>query len=669
MSGGAPEILQSYDIVGKLGEGGMGAIYRVRHRLLEQERVVKILRPHLGGDADFRARFLREAQLVARLRHPNLALLHEFALAESGAGCIVMEFIEGLSLKAVLETSGPPSLGLTLEIARQGLEALGYLQRNGILHRDISTDNLMLSRDHDGAPLVKLIDLGIARRTGDAQQTRLTATGAFLGKVRYAAPEMFGGDSTAVDPRADLYSFGIVLYELLTGVLPIAGEDANSLIAGHLFQPPRPFAETDRLGRVPEALRVVVLRALAKRREDRFASAAEFQAALAAVRERWPAAELDDILSHTPPPPTGGGDDLSAALSTIPVRDAGQASTVVMPPTAVTAPAAAPTVLMPDAPRTRRRRRAAVTAAAVVALLALAAWATRSEWWPAKKAVPEPPAESADGTLRALLAGGKAFALVIGNGDGYRQLPRLPSVAGDVSAVAELLQGRYGFDVTRVTEATREQTLLALERMQRRVGEADRLLVYYAGHGGREEVVGAASPLSIGYWLPVDAGPPPSEQAINNSEISSYLDRGAMRARQVLVVADSCYAGTIHPEDLGPKASSASGEERRRELERLVTASARLALASGGNEPVVEPASGRSLFTDAFLKVLTENRAVLSSSDLYARLGPLVSAASQRQLGAAQRPTFGVIPRIGDDGGEFFFVPSDTISRQPGAAQ
>ncbi len=637
MSGGAPDILQSYDVVGKLGEGGMGAIYRVRHRLLEQERVVKILRPHLGGDADFRARFLREAQLVARLRHPNLALLHEFALAESGAGCIVMEFIEGLSLRDVLETSGPPSLGLTLEIARQGLEALGYLHRNGILHRDISTDNLMLTRDHDGAPLVKLIDLGIARRTGDAQQTRLTATGAFLGKVRYAAPEMFGGDSTAVDPRADLYSFGIVLYELLTGVIPIAGEDANSLIAGHLFQPPRPFAESGREGRVPELVRAAVLRALAKRGEDRFATATEFQAALgAAAREPWATAELGEILAHTPPPPSGGGEDLSAALSTIPLREGGQDSTIVMPPTAVTASPSASTVLMPDAPRTRRRRRAAVIAATVVVLLAVAGWATRSWWWPSEPAVRPPPSgttESGETALRALLAQGKSYALVIGNGDGYGQLPRLPSVSGDVAAVADLLQSRYGFDVTRLADATREETLRALEQMQRRVGESDRLLLYYAGHGGREEVVGAVSPLAIGYWLPVDAGPPPSEQAINNSEISSYLDRGAMKARHVLVVADSCYAGTIHPEDLGLETSAGSAEEHRRELERLVTASARLALASGGNEPVVEPASGRSLFTDAFLKVLAENRRVLSSSDLYSR----ARAAGQRSVAAAAR--------------------------------
>src|SRR4026209_2532820 len=125
MPSDSPEILKSYEVVAKLREGGMGAIYRVRHRLLDQERVIKILRPQVAGEADFQTRFLREAQLVARLRHPNLALLHEFALAESGAGCIVMEFIDGLSLKDVLETSGPPSVGLALAVARQGHDRAG----------------------------------------------------------------------------------------------------------------------------------------------------------------------------------------------------------------------------------------------------------------------------------------------------------------------------------------------------------------------------------------------------------------------------------------------------------------------------------------------------------------------------------------------------------------
>ncbi len=684
MPSGTPEILRSYDVVAKLREGGMGAIYRVRHRLLEQERVVKILRPHMAGDSDFRARFLREAQLVARLRHPNLALLHEFALSESGAGCIVMEFIDGLSLKDVLETSGPPSAGLVIEIARQGLDALGYLHRGGILHRDISTDNLMLTRDHDGAPLVKLIDLGIAKRIGESTQTKLTATGAFLGKVRYASPEQFGGDLSALDARSDLYSFGIVLYELSTGAFPIAGEDANSLIAGHLFQAPRPFAQTDPEGHVPEAMRGVVLRALAKDRAERFQSAAEFAAALAPLARQgpWDAAELERILALAPPAPTGGGEDLSAALSTVaatPVAAADEGSTMRLGPTVMTAAVpAAPTVLLAEGQTRRRRRRGAWLAAAalVVAAVGVATW---REWWPQRRGGPDgngravdgvsaalTGAEATGGVVRAALAGGRARALVIGEGDGYARLPRLPSVSGDARAVGEVLAQRYGFAVTPLVDATRVEILQAIERLQGELREADRLLIYYAGHGGEDVVASASGELSIGYWLPVDAGPPPDPAAIHNSEIADYLN--GMPARHVLVVADSCYAGTIGVERLQAARPAASAAERRRDLDELLAGKARLALASGGDEPVMEQGGGRSLFAQALVSVLEENRGVLGSAELFARLRPLVEAASLRRLGAAQRPTFGVIPKIGDAGGEFFFVPSEPVAAKPKAA-
>jgi serine/threonine-protein kinase len=679
MPASTPEILKSYDVVAKLREGGMGAIYRVRHRLLEQERVVKILRPQMAGDSDFRARFLREAQLVARLRHPNLALLHEFALAESGAGCIVMEFIDGLSLKDVLETSGPPNAGLVIEIARQALDALGYLHRGGILHRDISTDNLMLTRDHDGAPLVKLIDLGIAKRTGESTQTKLTATGAFLGKVRYASPEQFGGDLSALDARSDLYSLGVVLYELSTGAFPIAGEDANSLIAGHLFQPPRPFAQTDPEGHVPEALRGVVLRALAKDRAQRFQSAAEFAAALAPLGRQspWDPAELDRILALAPPAPTGGGEDLSAALSTVPAAagTTDQGSTVRLAPAeaAAAAPAAA-TVLLPDGQTRRRRRRGAwIAAAALVAAVAgVAAW---RQWWPGVTGAVSPgddeaqagAAEPEEAIVRAALAKGRAYALVIGNG-AYQHQPPLPSAIGDAEAVGDLLAARYGFVVRRLADATRAQILGALEELERQLGAEDRLLVYYAGHGGLELTPprADAEPEAIGYWLPVDAAAAGDANVIPNSEIAASLK--GMQARHVLIVADSCYAGTIGLERLLAEPAPASAQERRRELERLVGSRARLALTSGGTEPVPERPSGRSVFADALLRVLAENRGVLRSKDLIERVRPLVEDASLRRTRSAQTPTLGVIPDTNDDRGEFFFVPSATAATPPEAA-
>jgi TonB family protein len=274
-----------YEILAKIREGGMGAIYKVRHRLLDEVRVVKVVRSQADSVGEAADRFLREAKSAIKLRHPNVAILHDFAVGPDGRAFIVMEYIEGWNLLEVLNGYGPPPLGLTLEIARQSLKALGYLHRHKIVHRDVSPDNLMLTRDVDGNPLVKLIDLGIAKAL-EAGASGLTATGVFLGKPRYGSPERFNG--AAWDERSDLYSFGVVLYELLTGCCPITGTDPAALMAGHLFRPPREFAETDPRGRVPQELREIVLAALAKKPEERVASAEDFVWELTLLQDRLP---------------------------------------------------------------------------------------------------------------------------------------------------------------------------------------------------------------------------------------------------------------------------------------------------------------------------------------------------------------------------------------------
>jgi serine/threonine protein kinase len=274
-----------YEILQKIREGGMGAIYKVRHRLLDEVRVIKMMRPQLDADAEFKARFIREARVAIKLRHPNVAHLYDFTMGDDDVAFIVMEFIDGRTLEELLKAVGPPPLGLAIEIAQQSLRALGYLHSKGFVHRDISPDNLMLTEDPDGNPQIKLIDLGIAKVVGGAD-AHLTKTGTFLGKLRYASPEQFSAAGVpSADARGDLYSFGVVLYELLTGVHPILGSDPSSIIAGHLFRPPLPFDQTDRDGRLPPALRAAVMRALAKNPDERYATARELALELAACRQ------------------------------------------------------------------------------------------------------------------------------------------------------------------------------------------------------------------------------------------------------------------------------------------------------------------------------------------------------------------------------------------------
>ena len=282
-----------YEILSKLREGGMGTIYLVRHRLLDQIRVIKVMRPHARADPDLRRRFVDEAKMATRLNHPNLCTIHDFAVDEDATAYLVMEFIEGVNLAELRTIHGAPGLALSLEVAHQALLALGYLHRKNVVHRDIAPDNLMLSKRDDGVPHVKIIDLGIAKEAD--RPIEMTATGVFLGKLRYASPEQAGSLASGekLDGRSDLYSLGIVLYELLTGVRPFPGESPAELLRAQLFTAPVPFEQSDPKGKVPPELRAVILKALEKKRADRFASAEDFDQHIVAIQRKLGTSELE----------------------------------------------------------------------------------------------------------------------------------------------------------------------------------------------------------------------------------------------------------------------------------------------------------------------------------------------------------------------------------------
>jgi serine/threonine protein kinase len=277
----AKEIEATYEVLSKMGEGGMGSVYKVRHRFFDEVRVIKVMAAEIETVDELKKRFLGEAKRGKQLRHPNLAEVIDFSVAADGTSYMVMEYIEGMNLRELMTRShGPLDYRTLIPIAEQALAALGYLHAKNFVHRDISPDNIMLTSE-PGAPepRVKLIDLGIAKSL-EANAQKLTMVGKFIGKVQYASPEQFSG---RVDGRSDLYSLGVVLYELLTGAKPITGKDYFSILGGHVTRPPRSFEETDPGNFVPPALRAAIFKSLEKKPEDRFQTADEFAAALRAV--------------------------------------------------------------------------------------------------------------------------------------------------------------------------------------------------------------------------------------------------------------------------------------------------------------------------------------------------------------------------------------------------
>jgi serine/threonine-protein kinase len=374
-----------YEILSKLREGGMGTIYLVRHRLLDQIRVIKVMRAHARADPDLRRRFVDEAKMATRLNHPNLCTIHDFAVDEDATAYLVMEFIEGVNLAELRTIHGPPGVGLSLEIAHQALLALGYLHRKNVVHRDIASDNLMLSKRDDGVPHVKIIDLGIAKEAD--RPIEMTATGVFLGKLRYASPEQAGSlpAGEKLDGRSDLYSLGIVLYELITGVRPFAGENPAELLRAQLFNAPVPFEQSDPKGKVPPELRAVILKALEKKRQDRFASAEDFDQQIVAIQRRLGQSDLERtraLLAQlpavlpaigTPTPSAQSRLDEHFAPGTTPLpsdRNLTFAPTVSATSQMGIAPAA-PAAPQPLPPSTQRPWVWALVGAAVVALAAV----------------------------------------------------------------------------------------------------------------------------------------------------------------------------------------------------------------------------------------------------------------------------------------------------------
>src|SRR5215471_18845787 len=283
-----------YEILEKLAEGGMGEVYKARHIHLDEIRIIKVTKPDPLGEGHEPRRFQEEARIATLVRHPNVAALYDFSRLPDGSYYMVWEYIDGITLEAWLRRHGPLSASRALEVSMQVLAGLAEIHAQGIVHRDLSPDNIMLRETPQKALVAKIIDLGIAKRIA-AETIHMTGTGMFLGKLKYCSPEQAGAlpSGQRVDGRSDLYSFGVVLYEMLTGKPPFESPTPEGYLGKHLHAPPPPLDTTRLPARLAAPLATIVQKALEKDRDRRFGNAEEFTAALARLR---PAATeaLDD---------------------------------------------------------------------------------------------------------------------------------------------------------------------------------------------------------------------------------------------------------------------------------------------------------------------------------------------------------------------------------------
>ena len=276
-----------YQIVDRLGAGGMGEIFKVRHIHLNELRVIKIMRPNVASDDQGLQRFLQEARTSTMIKHRNLAMLYDFAQLDDGSYYMVWEFIDGVNIQKWMAQNGAMPPRLAVEVAIQALTGLDHLHQMGLIHRDVSPENIMLSQERGGKLLVKVIDFGIAKQLTEGEGGQgLTQTGMFLGKLKYASPEQAGflKEGEHIDPRSDLYSFGIVMYEMLAGRAPFQATNPHGYILKHVTEKPAPIAVNSPGTVVPPPLEEIIFKSLEKDRNQRFESAADFANALEQIR-------------------------------------------------------------------------------------------------------------------------------------------------------------------------------------------------------------------------------------------------------------------------------------------------------------------------------------------------------------------------------------------------
>jgi len=278
---------EKYLIEERLSEGGMGTVYRARHLLMDRPVAIKVMREGLVEDEAARIRFQREARAAVRLQHPNAVAVTDSGETSDGYVYLVMELLEGRTLREILVKEAPIETARAISIMLQASDAVAAAHEAGIIHRDLKPSNILVTQSADAPAMVKVLDFGVAKLAPyilDDEDPNITlrGAGARVGTPRYMAPEQSNGNG--LTPAADVYSLGVILYEMLTGMAPFTGSTPMEIAAKHVSDPPH--APREIVAAIPEDIEHVVLHALEKDAADRPANAAEFRSELLETAER-----------------------------------------------------------------------------------------------------------------------------------------------------------------------------------------------------------------------------------------------------------------------------------------------------------------------------------------------------------------------------------------------